>query len=34
MAQVILVTPGSSGLQYFLTANGQIIGLQVTPSTS
>jgi hypothetical protein len=27
----ILVTPGYGGPQYFLTANGHIIGLQVEP---
>ncbi len=32
MTQGILVTPGYAGLQYFLTADGHIIGLQVTPS--
>ncbi|MFJ3792157.1 hypothetical protein [Kitasatospora sp. NPDC090091] len=31
MTQGILVTPGYAGLQYFLTANGNIIGLQVAP---
>ena len=31
MTQGILVTPGYAGLQYFLTANGHIIALQVTP---
>jgi hypothetical protein len=31
MTQGILVTPGYAGLQYFLTADGHIIGLQVTP---
>jgi hypothetical protein len=34
MTQGILVTPGYAGLQYFLTADGHITGLQVTPSTS
>jgi hypothetical protein len=28
----ILVTPGYAGLQYFLTADGHIIGLQVVPN--
>lgn len=32
MTQGILVTPGYAGLQYFLTADGNIIGLQVTPA--
>ncbi|HEY1279400.1 MAG TPA: hypothetical protein VGF22_06980 [Acidimicrobiales bacterium] len=31
MTQGILVTPTYAGLQYFLTADGHIIGLQVTP---
>jgi len=31
MTQGILVTPGYAGLQYFLTADGHIIGLQVVP---
>ena len=31
MTQGILVTPGCAGLQYFLTADGHIIGLQVGP---
>ncbi len=31
MTQGILVTPGYAGLQYFLSANGHIIALQVTP---
>ncbi len=31
MTQGILVTPGYAGLQYFLTADGHIIALQVTP---
>ncbi len=31
MTQGILVTPGYAGLQYFLTASGHIIALQVTP---
>jgi len=31
MTQGILVTPGYAGLQYFLTADGHIIGLQVAP---
>jgi hypothetical protein len=34
MTQGILVTPGYAGLQYFLTADGHIIGLQVTPKSS
>jgi hypothetical protein len=33
MTQGILVTPGFAGLQYFLTADGHIIGLQVTPKS-
>ena len=33
MTQGILVTPGYAGLQYFLTADGHIIALQVTPKT-
>jgi len=32
MTQGILVTPGYAGVQYFLTADGHIIGLQVTPA--
>jgi hypothetical protein len=32
MTQGILVTPGYGGLQYFLTSDGHIIGLQVTPA--
>jgi len=32
MTQGILVTPGYAGLQYFLTADGHIIGLEVTPA--
>ena len=31
MTQGILVTPGYAGLQYFLTADGHIVVLQVTP---
>jgi hypothetical protein len=31
MTQGILVTPGYAGLQYFLTSDGHIIALQVTP---
>ncbi len=31
MTQGILVTPGYAGLQYFLTADGHVIGLEVTP---
>ncbi|TYC76579.1 hypothetical protein [Streptomyces sp. CB01881] len=31
MTQGILVTPGYAGLQYFLTADGHVIGLQVAP---
>lgn len=31
MTQGILVTPTFAGLQYFLTADGHIIGLQVVP---
>jgi hypothetical protein len=34
MASGILVTPGYAGLQYFLTADGHIINLQVTPGSS
>ena len=30
----IRVTPGYAGLQYFLTADGHIIALQVDPSGS
>ncbi len=33
MTQGILVTPGYAGLQYFLTADGHITSLQVTPGT-
>jgi hypothetical protein len=33
MTQGILVTPGYAGLQYFLTSDGHIIGLQVTPTS-
>ena len=33
MSAGILVTPGYAGLQYFLTASGHIIELQVTPNT-
>jgi hypothetical protein len=32
ITQGILVTPGYAGLQYFLTADGRIIGLQVRPA--
>ncbi|MFE6254482.1 hypothetical protein [Agromyces sp. NPDC057865] len=32
MTTGILVTPGFGGLQYFLTADGHIIGLQVVPA--
>ena len=32
MTQGILVTPGYAGLQYFLTSDGHIIGLQVVPA--
>ena len=32
MSAGILVTPGYAGLQYFLTADGHIIALQVDPS--
>jgi hypothetical protein len=32
MTQRILVTPGYASLQYFLTADGHIVGLQVTPA--
>jgi hypothetical protein len=32
MTQGILVTPGYGGVQYFLTADGNIIGLQVGPA--
>jgi hypothetical protein len=28
----ILVTPGYAGLQYFLTADGHIISVQVVPN--
>ena len=34
MSSGILVTPGYAGLQYFLTANGHIIALQVDPAGS
>jgi hypothetical protein len=34
MSAGILVTPGYAGLQYFLTADGHIIALQVNPSPS
>ncbi len=34
MSAGILVTPGYAGLQYFLTADGHIIELQVDPSSS
>ena len=34
MSAGILVTPGYAGLQYFLTADGHIIALQVDPSGS
>jgi len=34
MSAGILVTPGYAGLQYFLTANGHIIALQVNPNPS
>ncbi len=34
MSAGILVTPGYAGLQYFLTANGHIIALQVSPQSS
>jgi DNA-binding beta-propeller fold protein YncE len=34
MTQGILVTPGYAGVQYFLTADGHIIGLQVAPEVS
>jgi hypothetical protein len=34
MSAGILVTPGYAGLQYFLTADGHIIALQVHPSSS
>ncbi len=34
MSAGILVTPGYAGLQYFLTANGHIIELQVSPNSS
>ena len=33
MSAGILVTPGYAGLQYFLTADGHVIALQVDPST-
>lgn len=33
MSAGILVTPGYAGLQYFLTASGHVIALQVDPST-
>jgi hypothetical protein len=32
MSAGILVTPGYAGLQYFLTADGHIIALQVNPN--
>jgi hypothetical protein len=34
MTQGILVTPGYGALQYFLTADGHIIGLQVVPKST
>ncbi len=34
MSAGILVTPGYAGVQYFLTADGHIIELQVDPSSS
>jgi len=34
MSAGILVTPGYAGLQYFLTASGHIIALQVNPNSS
>ena len=34
MSAGILVTPGYAGLQYFLTASGHIIALQVGPNSS
>jgi hypothetical protein len=34
MSSGILVTPGYSGLQYFLSADGHIITLEVTPDSS
>lgn len=34
MSAGILVTPGYAGLQYFLTADGHIIALQVVPTSS
>jgi hypothetical protein len=34
MSAGILVTPGYAGLQYFLTASGHIIALQVTPNNT
>jgi hypothetical protein len=34
MSAGILVTPGYAGLQYFLTADGHVIALQVDPSGS
>jgi hypothetical protein len=34
MSAGILVTPGYAGLQYFLTADGHIIVLQVDPASS
>ena len=34
MSAGILVTPGYAGLQYFLTADGHIIELQVNPNTA
>ena len=33
MSAGILVTPSYAGLQYFLTANGHIIALQVGPGS-
>jgi hypothetical protein len=34
MSSGILLTPGYAGLQYFLTADGHIIALQVDPASS
>jgi hypothetical protein len=33
MSPGVLVTPGYAGLQYYLTADGHIIGLQVSPAS-
>jgi hypothetical protein len=34
MSSGILVTPGYAGLQFFLTADGHVIELQVDPASS